>query len=890
MKLVTLAGIRAHRARLVAVSVAVILAVAFMASTLLLDSSSKATLRATLGESIAKADAVVANYGVTGAWNADISPDTVAAVSELPGVTEAAGLYETAVGVKSATKEQPFAMLQQLLPETLETAQLRDGHLPAHGGEVAIDADSLRLLGVELGDELRIVVDQPRPEALVGDDGETAIESSTVELPFTIVGVTEPTKNPSRSGMVGLLATAEGFTSVTQGQVLATNLLMMLDDPRALDDLRQSFATLDSSLWASEETLSANGLNKDDLGQPMIATPDEVVEELVNALTQDSAMLTAVLLAFVGIALFVAGLVISNTFSVLVAQRSRELALLRCIGASSRQVRSSVLVEALVMAVVASLIGVALAFGLMAGLIWLSESTGLAGGVGVFAASWQAIVLPLIAGVLVTLVAAQGPAKEATKVSPLEALRSRAAETTEGKGSRTRQIIGIVVLIVGAAVIAAGLVIGDPVMSLAIVLLGSVVSAVGILLLAAFVIPVLTRALGKLLFRGGVPGKLAAMNTVRNPKRTAATASALLVGVTLVATVYTGAEVARTTLAKELENSYPIDLAVVNYAENLADPDGALAGETEFDASDSETERDVNAAFDAMLEKLRSLDGIEAVVGATVVPIEMSDTAPIYEVWGLDPNDFSTVSRDADAVLRPGEALIGSEFEKGTTQVQLTGPSSTMTLKTAHAGAPRFTAIVDPVTFAELAGSGVPERYAGLLKLDDTLTNSQLVELRDEISELFPGAYVEGEAFERVTYDSIITMLLLIVTGLLAVAVVIAVIGIGNTLSLSVLERTRENALLRALGLTRGQLQAMLAAEAMLISLVSALLGVVLGLAYGFAGATAVLSSFGHVEYVVPWIAIAVIIAAALVAGLSASVLPARQAVKRSPVEGLAAH
>src|SRR5690606_27937876 len=183
-------------------------------------------------------------------------------------------------------------------------------------------------------------------------------------------------------------------------------------------------------------TYGDNGETPVDEATPVVQTPDEIVDEQVRSFTEDTNMLTAVLLAFVGVALFVAGLVISNTFSVLVAQRARELALLRCVGASTKQVYRSVLTEALVMGLISSIIGVAVGIAPIWGLITFAGNIEYTASVGVFAMDWHAIVWPIVVGVIVTLIAANGPAREATRVSPLEAMRSRSSDEVTGRAGR----------------------------------------------------------------------------------------------------------------------------------------------------------------------------------------------------------------------------------------------------------------------------------------------------------------------------------------------------------------------------------------------------------------------------------------------------------------------
>ena len=851
---VTLANIRAHRARLVAVSIAVILAVGFMAATLLLASSTQATLRATIGETYSKADVVVKAHDESFLTSYDFTPDVVDEIASLPGVSVVAPVRGTGVRVEGANGVEHYASLGQTIPAALDATEFLSGRAATSAHEVTVDEPSVEALdNVEIGDEIVV--------SLTGTDLSTSHS-------LTIVGITALSKDPFAGGTVNLSGSPDLVdTLLADGEEQFSNVtevLVQLEGTHTVDAFTEAVHGLRIEPAFSElEEHELSSLN------PVVKTPDEIVDETVRGFTEDTNMLTAVLLAFVGIALFVAGLVIANTFSVLVAQRARELALLRCVGASSKQIYRSVLGEALVMGAVASALGVGLGVALIAGLIWGSGGLGLTRGVGVFAMSWQAIVFPMLAGILVTLVAANGPAREATRVSPLEAMRTRSADELTGKAGRIRLMVGIIALSIGIAILAVSVFIDEPVLALLVALGGSIVSAVGVLMLAVFVIPKVTHLLGRII-GAGAPGKLAARNTIRNPKRTAATVSALLVGVTLVATVYTGAEVARATLENELAASFPVDMATVVYHD--------------------EHQEAQRAAMEDHLDTLRDIDGVEAVVAASEGFVTTTPDASIHNLWGMDPADFALVTRDERAVLTSGEALLGTPLPGDAKEASFVGEAGTLTMPAQQAGAPRYTAIVTTEDFGEIAGAvgtGEQSTWVALMKLDDGLGAREILEVRDELTALIPLSHVIGEGVERAMFDEILQMLLLIVTGLLAVAIVIAVIGIGNTLSLSVIERTRENALMRALGLTRGQLRGMLATEALLTSVTAALLGVMLGVGYGFLGANAVLSPFGEVAFGVPWAALAVIIGAALVAGLIASVIPARRAVKLSPVEGL---
>ncbi|MBO1900516.1 FtsX-like permease family protein [Leucobacter weissii] len=856
---VVLANIRAHRARLVAVSLAVLLAVAFMSATLILGSSMRATLQHSLGQDYAQADLVVvedpeAQYTEEeidsgAAPGAEDLEKLERAVSEVPGVAEVFVPRALDIAIGSGDVQQIFE-LRQLAPESFRDVTVTEGRLPEASDEVVMWDTVAEQFGLEPGAQLEIT-------SYAG----TADDSAQAEAkPATVVGVLETSRNPFAAGqpvIIGAPSGIEHFAAAPE------NVRMDYGTPAQI--LLDPSADPDAARAAIAEALpKLPGFH------PTLQTPDDLLSERLEGYTGAADVLTLVMLAFVAIAMLVAALVIANTFAVIVAQRARELALLRCLGASSGQVRGSVLLEALVMAAVASVVGVLVAIGLMLGLVAIGNAGGLGGTLGVFGMDWTAVVIPILVGIVLTLVAALAPAREATRVSPLAAMRPLDAARASTRAGALRLVAGLVLFFGGFALLGvAAFLVGQAELALLVALGGSALSAVGAIMLAIFVVPRLIGWLGRLI-SARVPGRLAALNSVRNPRRTAATATALLIGVTLVATVYTGAEVARATFNQGLDEEYPVDVVVTLPA--LDESGEAVA----LDA----------AAFD----RIAAIDGVEGLTPMRSAYFQEGD-GRVWEAWAVDAREYDAVSRVAPVRLEGGAVTMADPPKNG--EITLGGETmmddasaEETTLRALRGGAPDSVLLVSPETLGQL-----PESQAGdgaLLRLSDGLDFLQINEIRTQITELLPTSFVGGAALERAVFEQIITTLLLIVTGLLAVAIVIAVIGVGNTLSLSVIERTRENALLRALGLTRAQLRWTLANEAILLSVVAAVAGVVLGVAYGYLGARSVLNSVGEVSFAIPWAALGVVLVLAALAGLLASVLPARRAARLSPIAGLA--
>ncbi|MBO0897631.1 FtsX-like permease family protein [Arthrobacter sunyaminii] len=828
---VALAQVRLNARRFIAVSLAVMIAVGFLTATLVINSSSKASLTQSVGEGFRNADLVL-NGNLYRADPVVLNEDTVDVVRDLPGVE---GSYAVHRGYASfgTGRDTVFAQVNSIPEYTpLFPGEVIDGSLPVSDGEVAVDSDTAERQGLSKGSVLN----------LTGGPDESAAQ-------LTVTALVAPSNDPTSMGTPQLYAagaTAALFANTEDG--FDTIQLALADDAKP-DEVR---ATV-------EQELSAAGMD-----EVVVRTAPEQTDAVVAMYTGGDDALTVILLAFAAVAVLVCALVVSNTFSVLVAQRTRELALLRCIGAERSQIRRSVLVEALIVGIVASVAGVLAAVALVGGIIAYLQTIPESG-FATLAVSPVSVVVGLMVGVLLTVLAALVPARAATAVAPLAALRPAEDVRAGTKRGRVRLIAGLVLLAGGAALLAAGAMSAD----LLVALPGGILSFVGVLMCATLFVPSLVRAVGSLAAPLGVPGKLAAVNAVRNPQRTSATASALLIGVTLVTMMMTGAATVRTSLDSMLAGEFPVDVSVTGQ-------------DRAFTAADADTARAVDGVQDAVLVP---------VAGTT----DTKDWGA-YDVYALDPADAAKVLQDSNLVLADDTILMPQGVKDETLTVA--GATSSVELKVLVSEDKMLRPLITSDTAAALGGPAPVAASADYvpmpqlwLSVEDGLNTTALIDLRAELAErLDVEEYtVNGSAIERAAYEQVINVLLMVVTGLLGVAVVIALVGVANTLSLSVLERTRESSLLRALGLTRGQLRGMLALEAVLIAGVAALMGSVLGSVYGWLGAQSALGSFASVALSLPWLQLLGVLAVALLAGLAASVLPARRAARLSPVAGLAA-
>lgn len=863
MRRATWASIRAHLPRLVAVSIAIILAVAFMSATLILNSSSKATLRESLGQQYANADLVITDTSDSSLeYSGDEQPadyaDQVSAVAGVNSVyTARTGYFTTSI------RQGEYFALTAIAPEPFRTLELAEGTIPTSTTEAIVTAETARQYEVSLGDQVTVQgvsaadVTDSSLGALADGDGS---DEPSPSLTMTIVGVADASRDPNSSGTAGFV--------VTDGALDAL-------DPDGFSTYSGvTQVAVDAGADLGEVTDAISALLP---GWLVAEAPDQVVTDQLASLTGGTDVLTVVLLVFVGIALLVCGLVIANTFAVLVSQRTRELALLRCLGASRSQVYRSVLAEAAIVALVASGLGVLLAVGLMSGLVLVASASGTAAGdLAVLSISPSAVVWPILVGIAVTVVAAIGPARQATRVAPLQAMRPAESVTVETTGGKARLGVGIALTVIGLGMLVVSSVVpavlapdgigGAAVGTFLLAFVGALVCVVGVIMLAVFYVPAAIRLVGRVVARlFGVTGKLATLNSVRNGKRTAATATALLIGVGLVVTILSAGQVARATLFGAVDEGAPIDVSVSAGSDS--------AGFTE-----------------AEIDQASGIDGVTAVVQASYAPISVVGVSmvtadePISGVIGVSPDDLAQVYRGDAEGLQDGVALVADADENAS--IELESDAGTTQEFSAQPGGVSGYVILTADDLAELGSTQSGPML--LLRLDDGLSSSQVLDIQAELAELFPSSSLSGSAVMRAMFGQIIDTLLLIVTGLLAVAVVIALIGVSNTLSLSVIERTRENAMLRAIGLTRGQLRGMLAVEALLISGIAAVLGTLLGITCGVLGAVAIFNAMGGIVVDVPWLWLLVVIGVSLGAGLVASIGPARRAARLSPIEGLA--
>jgi len=822
VRTVLLAQVRAHAGRLLASTLAVVIAVGFVVATLVLNETARTTVLNAVGAQYVGAAAVV-----TSDDGSSVAGD-VDAVAALSSVAAVAPSYETSVqaNVPGRTGSQYLSVGTVADDPALRWQRVSDGALPDRTGEVAV-SDRTR---AEVGDVLTVT----------SSDAEGA--ESTAEV--TVTGIVDLSGDPE-AGLYG-----QAFVTPDQARQWSAAGPVELRVAAAAGFSDEQVAT-DVAAVLRDRPVE-------------VLTGSERAVDAAAAMMGNATALAAVLLVFGTVAVLVAGLVIANTFAVLLAQRTREMALLRCVGATARQVRRSVLGEALVTGLASSAIGVGAGIALAAAMSALAGESDSPIPLSGLSVPWYAPVAGVLVGTLVTLLAALAPARAATRVAPLAALRPVDPAPLRSRPGILRLVLGLVLLLPGIGLMGLGVAMGQVLVALP----GGVLSFLGVVLLAQRAVPPVVAAAGRLAGRlGGVPAQLAAGNATRNPRRTAATATALLIGVTLTSAFVVGAASTRATAQAGLAAQFPTDIVVSNV-------DGALPA--------------------SLLGTLDDLDGVDRGAAVLAADVVGPDGVPMW-TYGVDPASTGPVLRSTEelALPVPGQALL-PEWLAQTWSVR-DGDAVTL----GAAGDERaFTALVvagdQPLMItaddlrAVAPDPGIGELWLRLTDADPDGQVQAVDRITDVVAETDPSAQVTGLVTLRDQIDEVLDLLLLVVTGLLGIAVVIALIGVGNTLALSVVERRQENGLLRALGLTRGQLRGLLAWEAVLVAGVAAVLGVLIGGAYGLIGAASVLGEVGRIVLSVPWLQIAAIVVVATVAGLLASVLPARRAARTAPVAAIA--
>ncbi|MFD7317957.1 ABC transporter permease [Streptomyces sp. NPDC059883] len=827
----------AHKARLLMTVLAVMLGVAFVSGTLVFTD----TLGNAFEKQSSKSYQDVA-VGVT-AYDTRDSGDTDAAKAA-PGVAqETVGKIEGLDGVASVTgRVNGFAGVAD-----------PDGKLIGDGWS---NTGSNFAPGRNGKDAAYSFTDGAGPTK----DGEIALDKTTAAKGKYTVG--EPIRVATNGPVKEYTLT--GVFTTDDGQVNAGGSLVLFDTAVAqklyLEPGFYSDLTITAAAGASESRIL-------DQVKPLLPknaeakTGGQLATEQADQIERGLSGLNQILLAAAAVALFVGIFLISNTFTMLVAQRTRELALLRAVGASRRQVKRSVLAEAAVVGVIASTIGFLFGLGLAIALRSLMGVTGAKIPAGALVVSPTAVGAAFGVGVLITLLAAWLPARRAAKIPPVAAMNSVHGVATT-KSLVVRNSIGGALALLGSAMIVAGAAAGSD--GRILIGGGAFLTMIGVIVL----IPLLSRpviALVRPLLRGvfGVSGKLAGLNAVRNPRRTGATASALAIGLTLV----TGLTVIGVTVGQAVDRM-TTDNIKADYMVTMA-----AAGDLD----------------ESVLTALEKAPGVSAVSPQQLAALEIK--GDYHSASAVTPGDIEKVINIASVsgsldTLAQGEIAVAEDTAKSNGWK--VGDTVQVTFSDKKTGELKIGAtykkneFLSPVLMStELASAHEAKPYIPevWVKMDGGASAANEQALVDSLGKN-PAITMMDQQDIRNEFGGFINTALNIMYGLLAMALVIAILGVVNTLAMSVFERQQEIGMLRAIGLDRAKVKRMIRLEAIVISLFGAVIGVGLGSFLAWAAGQTIKDQVPGYALVIPWDRIGIFLVLAGLVGVLAALWPARSAAK----------
>ena len=866
---VALKDLLARKRRLVTTGLAIVLGIAFLTGTQLLSATLSDSIESLIGDVYDGIDGVVRSpdkqetpFGQP--LRTPVPASLVEQVAAVDGVRVAEGFVES-TGPQLLDENNkvvgggfgpPMLVYNWVQDDELRTGKLTDGRGPTADDEIALDFSTVEDLGVATGDQVTLVTTQQGQENFelvgvlgLGPDGTEA--SGAKPMFFTTATAMRLADQPDQFNFVAVAA-GDGVSE----KQLADNLVSTLPDQQVL-------------------------------------TGAAFTEENQQSISQFVDILGVFVSVFGYIALFVAIFIIYNTFSIIVTQRTRETALLRAIGARRRQVLGATMLEAVVVGLLAAVFGLLFGVALAAALIKLVGNFFTVSN-GVPSLSVGIVVSAVLIGVIVTVLSALIPAWRSSKVPPIAALSETSVDHSDL--SLSRKIWGSVLFVGGVALIGTGLANAGP-DPLVFVGVGAaaVLLSVAVILGPLIAAPV-SRALARVFaFRGDTASRLAGENAARNPKRTASTAAALTIGVTLVVVIAIVASSIKATFDATVSDSVKADFVV------------ATASVTSFGAipvglrKEVQNTPGVQFASPVRFSFIRLLDDAskENASAAEEIPaglVGAEDNAPEGDdefVLGVDPDtwfevidngklqgsvtdlDEGTMAANNDYAEERGwklgdtipvyfgatgekELELALLFENNIGQGEIYLPLATFEPNAL----PTFNVDAQIYVTAEEGADNVAVGKA----LDELVADLPTVQIQN-LQE-----FVEAQTAPINTF-------LGIVYGLLALAIVIALIGIANTLSLSVLERTRELGLLRAVGMSRRQLRRMIRTEAAIIAVLGTLMGLVIGILFSIALTAAISAdSPGLFTYRLPLVQLVVITITAALAGIVAAWLPARRA------------
>ncbi|WP_327290803.1 ABC transporter permease [Streptomyces sp. NBC_01198] len=842
----------AHKGRMALSAIAVLLSVAFVCGTLVFTDTMTATFDKLFGSTAS--DVTISAKKVDDA-QATGMPDPVPAslqqkLLHVPGVAKSdpdVTSQDVTVADAKNDKISPSSGAPTIVsnwdPTETKAVEISSGHLPQGSGQAVLDADTAKKHHLKIGDTLRVI-------AAPGD------------FKVAISGIaTFKTTNPGAA--VVYIDTATAQAKLLGNPTQYTGFGLTAAAGTTDDQLKQNVRAAIGSGYTIDTAAETKKKDQDDLGG------------FLN-------FMKYAMLGFAGIAVLVGIFLIVNTFSMLVAQRTREIGLMRALGSSRGQVNRSVLIEAVLLGVTGSVLGVGGGIGLAIGLMNLMGKVGMKLDTSELTIKATTPIIGLAIGVVVTVVSAYIPARRAGKISPMAALRD-AGTPADGRAGRIRAAIGVLVCAAGAlALVGAGQ--ADKASSGGSLLgLGVLLTLVGFVIVGPLLAGVIVRAVSAVVLRFfGPMGRLAERNALRNPRRTGATASALMIGLALVAGMSVVGSSMVASANDQLDKSVGADFII--QVGNNGDQTLTPAAEKALSAT-----RDIQHFTHYTIVNAK----LTLPSGATV-KTDLSAADPTYpqdlELKTVQGKLADAYGKDAmslpEGFAKDNGVKLGDELTvlmTGGRPAHLKVAAITSDDTTIEHGT-KFTNIATARSY--LPADKMPGDFMMFGKAVDGKEKQAYASLKASV-KAYPQIDVRDQADYKDLIQSQVNQLLYMIYALLGLAIIVAILGVVNTLALSVVERTREIGLMRAIGTSRRQLRRMIRLESVVIALFGALVGLGLGLGWGATGQK-VLASQGLGILQIPWVTIVTVFIGSAVVGLLAALLPAFRAGRMNVLNAIA--
>lgn len=842
----------AHKGRMALSMIAVLLSVAFVCGTLVFTDTMTATFDKLFGSTAS--DVTISAKKVDNS-QATGKPDGVPAslqdiLVKVPGVaTSDPDVTSTDVTVADAHNKSVGAssgaptIVSNWDPAETKAVELSSGHLPKGPDDAVLDADTAKKHDLKIGDRLRVIA-QP------GD------------FNVTVTGiVTFRTTNPGAAVLYIDTATAQakllGSTSQYTGYGLTA--AKGVTDDRLKANVRAAIG-----------------------GKYTIDTAAETKKKDQDSLGGFLDFMKYAMLGFAGISVLVGIFLIVNTFSMLVAQRTREIGLMRALGSSRKQVNRSVLIEAFLLGVTGSVLGVGGGVGLAVGLMKIMGKAGMKLDTSELTVKATTPIVGLAIGVIVTVLAAYIPARRAGKISPMAALRD-AGTPADGRAGRIRAAVGVLVCAAGLVALVGAAKAAKASTGGSLLGLGVLLSLVGFVIVGPLLAGVIVRGVSAVVLRFfGPVGRLAERNALRNPRRTGATASALMIGLALVSGMSVVGSSMVASANDQLDKSVGADF-IIQIGDN---------GSQTFTP--------------AVRDAVRSAGSVEHFTDYTIVSAKMTTPA------GKTVKNYLTAADPTyaqDLRLDTVQGKLADAYGKNAMSVPETfakdnhvklGDEMTVALVSGSTVKLRIAAVTSDDTAIEngtmftnistarryLPADKMPGDFMIFAKAANGKEKEAYASLKAAVKD-YPQVQVRDQSDYKDLIQSRVNQLLHMIYGLLGLAIIVAVLGVINTLALSVVERTREIGLMRAIGMSRRQLRRMIRLESVVIALFGALVGLGLGLGWG-SSAQQVLAAQGLGILRIPWPTIVSVFIGSAVVGLLAALLPAFRAARMNILNAIA--